>query len=156
MIRRQRRARKGGALKIRPSGFMAPCIYDKKFPVGTQFLFETLMFTTEEDENLELQVRGPPPRRWAPIHGGAPCYPASPSTTTSASDGVRIGLNLYAGSYTLTAMTSWGHPMGVPAFWSSGGTLSPTSSCTSIDWDSTNDYPEIGGGVCWNHAIEAR
>jgi hypothetical protein len=36
-------------------------VYDKKFPVGTQFLFGTLLFTDGEDENIELQ--GPAPRQ---------------------------------------------------------------------------------------------
>jgi hypothetical protein len=39
---------------------MAPWVYDEKLPVGTQFLFRTLMFTTVEEGNLELQVQGPP------------------------------------------------------------------------------------------------
>jgi hypothetical protein len=32
---------------------MAPWIYDKKFSVGTQFLFGTLPFTIREDDELE-------------------------------------------------------------------------------------------------------
>jgi hypothetical protein len=136
---------------------MAPCIYDKKFSVGTQFLFGTLMFTAGKDGNLELQVQGSPPRQWALIWGGAPCCPAGPSSmTTSASDDIRTGLNPYAGPYTLAAMTSWGHPIRAPMFRSSGGTRSPTSSGASTDRDSAEDYPEIGGSVCWNPAIEAR
>jgi hypothetical protein len=31
-------------LKNHPVGLMAPWVYDEKFPVGTQFLFGTLMF----------------------------------------------------------------------------------------------------------------
>jgi hypothetical protein len=62
MIRRQRHARWGEALKICPIGLMAPCIYNEKFQVGTQFLFGTLMFTVGEDGSLELQVRGLPLR----------------------------------------------------------------------------------------------
>jgi hypothetical protein len=54
-------ARKREALKIHPVGLMAHWVYDETFLVDTQFLFETLMFTTREDGNLELQVRSPPP-----------------------------------------------------------------------------------------------
>jgi hypothetical protein len=32
---------------------MAPWIYDKKFSAGMQFMFETLSFTTGEDDDLE-------------------------------------------------------------------------------------------------------
>jgi hypothetical protein len=54
-------ARKKEALKIHPVGLMAHWVYDETFLVDTQFPFETLMFTTREDGNLELQVRSPPP-----------------------------------------------------------------------------------------------
>jgi hypothetical protein len=67
--------------------------------------------------------------------------------TTSALDDTCSGLNPYAGPYTLAAMMSWGHPIGA---------LSPMSSGASIDRDSAEDYPEIGGSVCWNPATEAR
>jgi hypothetical protein len=61
-IRRPKRARKGEALKIHSVGLMAHWIYDEKFSMGMQFLFGTLMFIAGEDENLELQIRGPPSR----------------------------------------------------------------------------------------------
>jgi hypothetical protein len=32
---------------------MAPWIYDKKFSMGTQFMFETSSFTAGEDDDLE-------------------------------------------------------------------------------------------------------
>jgi hypothetical protein len=34
----------GGSAEIRPGKPMAPCVYDEKFPIGTQFLFGTLLF----------------------------------------------------------------------------------------------------------------
>jgi hypothetical protein len=61
-IRRPKRARKGEALKIHSVGLMAPWIYDEKFSMVMQFLFGTLMFIAGEDENLELQIQGPPSR----------------------------------------------------------------------------------------------
>jgi hypothetical protein len=51
--RRQRRARKGGSTEIRPSGLMAPWIYDEKFVTGTRFLFGTLPFAGGENDDLE-------------------------------------------------------------------------------------------------------
>jgi hypothetical protein len=155
-IRPQRHARKAEALKICLVGLMAPWVYNEKFPAGTQFLFKTLMFTIREDENLKLQVRGPPLRQWAPIYGGAPYYPDGPSsTTTSASDDVCSNLNPCAGPYTLAAMMSWGHPIGVPMFHPSDGTLSSTSLGASTDRDSIKDYPEIGGSTYWNPTTKA-
>jgi hypothetical protein len=53
MTRRQRRARNGGIAEICPGELMAPWIYDKKFSAGMQFMFETLSFTTGEDDDLE-------------------------------------------------------------------------------------------------------
>jgi hypothetical protein len=95
-----------GKRKIRDVELMAHWVYDKKFPVGTQFLFRTLMFTTEEDENLKLQVRGPPPRQWAPIYDKALYGSTDPSsTTTSALNDIPSGLNPYAVSYVLASMT---------------------------------------------------
>jgi hypothetical protein len=83
---------------------MASWVYDKKFPVDTQFLFGTLMW---EDGNLELQVWGPPPHRWAPIYGKAPYGPTGPSsTTTLVSDGIYSSLNHYARPYVLVSMMS--------------------------------------------------
>jgi hypothetical protein len=70
------------ALKIRPGELMVPWVYEEKFSAGTQFLFRTLLFAAGEDGNLELQVRGPTLRQWAPIYGEAPYYPADPPTTT--------------------------------------------------------------------------
>jgi hypothetical protein len=94
------------SIEIRPIGLMAPWVYDEKFAMDMQFLFRTLMFTVGEDGNLELQVRCPPPRQWASIYDGAPYYLAGPSsTTTSASDRLRSGLNPCAGMYTLATMT---------------------------------------------------
>jgi hypothetical protein len=53
MIRRQRRARKGVALKIHPSELMVSWVYDEKSTMGTHFLFGTLLLTAGEDDDLE-------------------------------------------------------------------------------------------------------
>jgi hypothetical protein len=36
---------------------MASWVYDEKFPMGMQFLFGTLSFTTGEDDDLEHQAQ---------------------------------------------------------------------------------------------------
>jgi hypothetical protein len=44
----------------------------------------------------------------------------------------------------------------MPNFQPSAGTSSSSSSEASPDQDSTHDYPEIRGSVCWNPAEEGR
>jgi hypothetical protein len=148
-IRRQRRARKEEAFKIRPSELMTPCTFEVKFSYGTQFLFGTLIFTPGEDGTLELLTRGPTPSHHEPIYGEAPYYPADPSTTSTL-DGICSGFNPYTGSYYLATMMLQGHPIGAPIFQSSAGTSSSTSSGASTDRDSIEDYPEISNRVVRN------
>jgi hypothetical protein len=50
---RQRHARKGGSVEIRPDELMEPWIYDEKFPTDMRFLFKMLSFTMGEDDVLE-------------------------------------------------------------------------------------------------------
>jgi hypothetical protein len=47
------RARKGGSAEIRSGKLMASWIYYEKFLRDMRFLFGTLSFTTEEDDDLE-------------------------------------------------------------------------------------------------------
>jgi hypothetical protein len=46
---------------------MTSWIYDKKFSTGTQFLFETLLFTMREDDNLEHPTQKQEERRTTTI-----------------------------------------------------------------------------------------
>jgi hypothetical protein len=43
----------GGSTEIRPGELKASCIYYEKFLTDMWFLFGTLPFTTEEDDDLE-------------------------------------------------------------------------------------------------------
>jgi hypothetical protein len=108
MIRRQRHARKGKALKICPGESIAPWTFNIKLSFITQFIFRSLMFAIEEDENLELLTQGLAPRHPVSVYGTTPYYPADPST----SGGAGSGLNSHAGPYYLSAMTSQGLPIG--------------------------------------------
>jgi hypothetical protein len=107
------------------------------------------MFTTGQDKNLELLTRGPAPRHHVPAYGKSPNYPVDPSTSGRAYS----GLNPYAGSYYLSAMTSQGFPIGTPIFQPPDGT-SGSSSGVSLDRDCVEDYPEIGDIICWHPAVE--
>jgi hypothetical protein len=116
---------------------MAPWTFSIKFSYGTQFTFGSLMFSAREDGNLELLTRGPPPKHLASVYGQAPYLLASSSTPS----GVCSGLNPYAGSYHRAAKTKQGIPIGAPIFQPSTGTSSSSTSVTSLDQDSTDDYP---------------
>jgi hypothetical protein len=153
MTRRQRRARKGEAVKIRSDGLMTPWTSDVKFPYGAQFLIGSLMFAIGEDGNLKLLPRGLAPSYCQPVYGKAPYYPADPSTSL-ALDNACSGLNPYVGSYYLSAMTSQGYPIGTPIFQPSVGTSSSSSLGASPDRDSIEEYPKIGGNICQNPAVE--
>jgi hypothetical protein len=108
MIRRQRHARKGKALKIRPGESMAPWTFNIKLSFITQFIFRSLMFAVGEDRDLELLTQGLVPRHPVPVYGTTPYYPVDPSTSGGASS----GLNSHAGPYYLSAMTSQGLSIG--------------------------------------------
>jgi hypothetical protein len=102
------------------------------------------MFTTGEDKNLKLLTRGPVSRHPTLVYEKAPYCSVDPACSR---------LNPYAGPYHLPAMTSQGLLIGTPIFQPSVGTSS-SSLGASPDLDFAEDYPEIEGSVCWNHAIE--
>jgi hypothetical protein len=54
----QRHTRKGRSAEIHLGESMASWKNDIKFPAGTHFLFETLLFMEGEDNDLELQAQG--------------------------------------------------------------------------------------------------
>jgi hypothetical protein len=108
------------------------------------------MFAVVEDINLELLTQGPTSKCLAPIYGQAPYLPISSST----SGGACLGLYSYAGSYHRTAKTTQRIPIGAPIFQPSAGTSSSSTSTSSPDQDSTDDYPKNEGSTCWNSVDE--
>jgi hypothetical protein len=109
------------------------------------------MLAVGEDGNLELLTRGPAPRHPLPVYGQAPYLSDNPSTSGKACS----GLNTYVGPYFLTIMTSQGFPIGTPIFQRSTRTTRPSSGM-SLDQDSIEDYPKIGGSAYWNPVVEDR
>jgi hypothetical protein len=122
-IRQQKRARKGKTLKIRPGESTSPWTLSVKFPYDTQFIFGSLMLVTGEDGDLKLLTRGLVPNHQWPVYGQAPYYPADPSKS-SVSTSACLGLNPYAWSYHLSAMTSQGYSIATLIFQSLVGTSS--------------------------------
>jgi hypothetical protein len=107
------------------------------------------MFTAGEDGNLKLLTKEPAPKCLAPVYGQAPYLLANSST----SGGACSGLNPYVGPYHHVAKTTQGIPIGAPIFEPSARTSSSSTSAVSVDQDSTNDYPKIGGSTCWNSTV---
>jgi hypothetical protein len=109
-----------------------------------------LIFAVGEDRNLKLLTQGLTPKCFMPVYGQAPYFLASSST----SGGVCSGMNPYIRPYYRVAKTTQGIPIRAPIFQPSAGTSSSSTSATSPDQDSTDDYPEIGGSTCWNSTDE--
>jgi hypothetical protein len=108
------------------------------------------MFAVREDGSLRLLTQRPTPKRLMPVYGQAPYLPASSSTI----GGAYSGLNPYAGPYHHAAKTTQGILIGAPIFQPSVGTSRSSTSAVSLDQDSNDDYPEIGGSTCWNSVDE--
>jgi hypothetical protein len=136
-----------------PSGkIMTPWTFSIKFSYDTQFTFESLIFAIGEDGDLELLTQGPAPKRLAPVYGQASYLLTNSSTLAGAC----LGLNPYTGSYHRAATTTQRIPIGAPIFQPSAGTSSSSTSTTSLDQDSTDNYPKIGGSTYWNSPDEGR
>jgi hypothetical protein len=131
---------------------MAPWIFNIKFPYDTEFIFQSLMFTTGDDESLELLTQGLVPKHLASVYGISPYYLADPSTP----GGACLGLNPHARPYYPSVMTSQGRSIRKTILQPLARASSSSSSRATPDRDSVEDYLEIGGSACWNHAIKAR
>jgi hypothetical protein len=116
---------------------MTPWSFDVKFPLGTQFTFGSLMFITGENRDLKML----PP-------GTAPEHPAPSST----SGGTCSGSDPFAGLYIHTAKLIQGIPIVTSNLRPFVGASSSSSSASSLDRDSSNDYPKIGASACENSA----
>jgi hypothetical protein len=108
-----------------------------KFPLGTQFTFGPLTFITRADRDLKIL----PP-------GTAPEHPAPSST----SGGTCSGLDPFAGLYICTTKFVRGIPIVTSTLWPFIGASSWSSSASSPDRDSSNDYLEIRASACENSA----
>jgi hypothetical protein len=82
--------------------------------------------------------------RLTSVHGQAPCF----LTTSSTSGGACSGLDLYAGRYIRTAKLVRGIPIMTSILRPSAGASSSSSMAASSDQDSFDDYPEIGKSTC--------
>jgi hypothetical protein len=150
MRHRQRRVRKGESAQDPSGKIMAPWTFDVKFPHVTQFTFRSFTFVTEEDGNFKMLPLGPAPKRLTPVYGQAPCLP----TISSTPGGVCSGLNPYVGPYIRTAKLVQGILVVTSILQSSTAASSSSSSVSSLDQDSADNYPEIGGSTCGDSVEE--
>jgi hypothetical protein len=122
---------------------MTPWNFDMKFPLGTQFIFESLTFAAREDGDLKMLPPRPVPEHPTP----------APS---SASSGACSGLNHFAGLYIRTAKLVRGIPIVTSTLRPFIRASSSSSSASSPGRDSSDDYPEIGASACGNSAKDDR
>jgi hypothetical protein len=127
-------------------------MFDVKFPLGTQFTFESLTFATGEDGDLRMLPPGPAPERLTPADGQAPWS----LTTSSTSGGAYLGLDPFAGLYIHTAKIVRGIPVVTSILRPMAEASSSSSSAASPDQDSTDDYPEIGISAYGDSVREGR
>jgi hypothetical protein len=114
---------------------MAPWTFDVKFPHGTEVTFGSLTFAVGEDEELKMLSPGP-----------ASEYPAlAPS---SALVGSCSGLDPCACLYTHTVKLVRDIPVVTSIFQLLVGASSPSSSTSTLDQDSSDDYPKIRTSTC--------
>jgi hypothetical protein len=110
-----------------------------KFPLGTQFTFRSLTFVAGEDGDLKM----------LPI-GTAPEHPAPAPAPSSTSGGICSGLYPFVELCIHTAKLIQGTPIVTSTLRPLIGASSSSSSVSSPDQDSSNDYPEIGASACGN------
>jgi hypothetical protein len=122
---------------------MTPWSFDVKFPLGTQFTFGSLTFVVREDGDLKM----------LPL-GTAPEHPAPAPLSTSG--GICSGSDPFTGLYIRMAKLVWGIPIVTFTPRPFIRALSSSSSASSPDRDSSNDYPEIGASACGNSAEDDR
>jgi hypothetical protein len=116
---------------------MAPWSFDVKFPLDTQFTFRSLTFVAGEDGDLKMLPPGIAPEHPAP----------APSSTSGATCS---GSDPFAGLYIHTAKLVQGIPIVTSTLRPFVGASSSSSSASSPDRDSSNDYPRIGASTCGN------
>jgi hypothetical protein len=95
---------------------------------------------------------GPAPERLAPTYGQAPCFPIISSTT----GGVYSGLDPYTWQHIRIVKLVQGILIVTSILQPSTETSNSSSSATSPNNDSADDYPEIGGSTYEDPVEESR
>jgi hypothetical protein len=114
---------------------MASRTFDIKFPCGTQLTFGSLIFDTGENGELKMLKPGPTPGHLA-------------LTSSLASVRSCVGPGNCAGSYICTAKIIRGIPIVTSILRPLVGASGSSTSASTPDSDSLDDYPEIGANAC--------
>jgi hypothetical protein len=122
---------------------MAPCTFDMKFPIGTQFTFGSLPFTIGEDRDLKMLLPGPA------LEHLSPTPPSMSGSTYSGSDP-------FAGLYIRTAKLVRGILIVTSTLRTFTGAPSSSSLASSPSRDSSDEYPEIGASAYGKSVEDSR
>jgi hypothetical protein len=114
---------------------MAAWTFDAKFSRDTQLTFGSLTFVAGEDGDMKMLPLGPAPKQLALV-----------SSSTSGDSCSRS--NSFAGIYICTAKIAQGILVVISILWPLVGASSLSSSTSTLDPDSFDDYPEVGASVC--------
>jgi hypothetical protein len=132
----------GGSAQDSSRKTMTPWTFNVKFPLGTQFTFGSLTFAVGEDEDLKMLPLGPAPEHPTP----------SPSSTSGSTCS---GLDPLVGLYIHTAKLVRGISIVTSTLWTSTEASSSSSSASSLNRDSSDEYPEIGANACGESAEDS-
>jgi hypothetical protein len=122
---------------------MAPCTFNMKFPLSTQFTFGSLMFAVGKDGDLKILPSGPAPEHPTPA-------PSSTSGNTCSD------LDPFAGLYIRTDKLVRGVLIVTSTLRTFTGAPSSSSSASSPSQDSSDEYPKIGANACGKSAEDSR
>jgi hypothetical protein len=125
----------GGSTQDPFTKTMASRTFEVKFPCGTQLTFGSLIFAARENGELKMLPPGPAPGHLALMSSSAP-------------DRSCVGLGHCAGSYIRTAKIIRGIPVVTSTLQPLVGALGSSTSASTLDSDSADDYPEIEASAC--------
>jgi hypothetical protein len=122
---------------------MASRMLDIKFPRDTQLTFGSLIFATGENGELKMLSPGPARGHLAPM-------------SSSASGRSCVGLGRCPGSYIRTAKIIQAISVVASTLWPLVGASGSSTSTSTLDSDSVDDYPEIGASAYGEPAKDGR
>jgi hypothetical protein len=122
---------------------MAHRTFDVKFPCGTQITFRSLTSATGEDGDLKMLPPGPAPEHLA-------------LASSATSGGSCSGSDPCVESYIRTIKIIRGIPVVTSILRPLAGASSSSTSASTPDPDSYDDYPEIRASACGEPAEGGR
>jgi hypothetical protein len=125
----------GGSAQDPSKKTMASRTFDVKFPCGTQLTFGSLTLAAGEDGDLKMLPPGPAPEHLA-------------LTSSSSSGRSSVGSGRCARNYICTTKIIWGIPVVTSILRPLVVASSSSTSASTPDSDSSDDYLEIRASTC--------